>query len=395
MKFSPLKKILLSLAILLLLPITILSQAQSPDRFFDTAQPNAKEVRLTVFSPSRGRVKTLVVLKENGFLDIKNLTVVAVYHKNASTNLQDIRKYLEEKNVEWIKFHQVNAEIDQGDIFKKNDCSVEFETIFKKSDGVLFFGGPDIPPSLFRNKTNFLTVIEDPYRHYFELSAIFHFLGGLQDESFRGLIESNPDFPILAICLGCQSLNVATGGTLIQDIWSETYGLKYLEDVISLGPDNWHTNPFERLYPEEKLYEDTLHPIRLEEKGKFCALMGFKSSDHPYILSAHHQQVGKMGKGFKIAATSLDGKVVEAIEHSKFPNVLGVQFHPEATKLWKTEDKVRFTPQDKESISLRSILENHPPSVEFHRKLWSWFCQKLKENYNNKIKAFDSSFLLW
>ena len=381
MKFSPLKKTLSCLTLLLLFQVVIFSQAQSPERFFDTAQPNAKEVRLTVFSPSLGRIKTLVVLKENGFLDIENLTVVAVYHKNVSTNLQDIRKYLEEKDVEWVRFHQVNAEIDQEGIFKKNACSAEFESIFKKSDGVIFFGGPDIPPSLFRSKTNFLTVIEDPYRHYFELSAIFHFLGGLQDESFRGLLESNPDFPILAICLGCQSLNVATGGTLIQDIWSETYGLKYLEDVISLGPDNWHTNPFEKLYPEEKLYEDTLHPIRLEEKGKFCALMGFKSGDHPYILSAHHQQAGKMGKGFKIAATSLDGKVVEAIEHSEFPNVLGVQFHPEATKLWETEDKVRFTPQDKEPTSLRSILENHPPSVEFHRRLWSWFCQKLQKQH--------------
>ena len=51
------------------------------------------------------------------------------------------------------------------------------------------------------------------------------------------------------------------------------------------------------------------------------------------------QMVDKLGEGIKIAATSLDGKVVEAIEHRKYPSVLGVQFHPEFPILWDQTKK--------------------------------------------------------
>lgn len=58
---------------------------------------------------------------------------------------------------------------------------------------------------------------------------------------------------MLGICLGSQTLNVGTGGTLFKDVWSEIYGKKYLEGVIQIGRENLHKNPFARLYPEEKL----------------------------------------------------------------------------------------------------------------------------------------------
>jgi putative glutamine amidotransferase len=79
-----------------------------------------------------------------------------------------------------------------------------------------------------------------------------------------------------------------------------------------------------------------------------------------------------MGKGFHPVATSLDGKVVEAIEHGRFPNVLGVQFHPEMSMLYDREDRVFISPRDQKAVSLRSFLESDRTSWEFHRKLWSW-----------------------
>jgi putative glutamine amidotransferase len=162
------------------------------------------------------------------------------------------------------------------------------------------------------------------------------------------------------------------------------YGKKYLEDVIDLGRENWHANPLARLYPEEKLLPYNMHPIKLIEKGKFCSEIGFNKEDSPYILSAHHQMADKLGKRIKIAATSLDGKVVEAIEHEKYPNVLGVQFHPEFPILYDYDKKFRLTPKDKEEKSLRSILESNPPSLAFHKKIWAWFSQRLKEYHESK-----------
>jgi putative glutamine amidotransferase len=92
----------------------------------------------------------------------------------------------------------------------------------------------------------------------------------------------------------------------------------------------------------------------------------------------------KLGKGMKVTATSLDRKVVEATEHERFPHVLGVQFHPEFPVLYDPDQKFRFTLQDKEEKSLKSILDNNPPSFEFHRKLWAWFSQKLLQYHNKK-----------
>jgi putative glutamine amidotransferase len=382
MKNSFLKKFLiLSFLILVFSHGALFSQG--PERFFDTAELSHKEVRLCVFYPSIGSIKALLALRKNAFIDIKELVVIGVYHEKELTNYQESIKFVKANNLDWFKFHQLSAELKPDLLFKENSCTQEFETIFKKSDGIIFFGGPDIPPSLYKKKTSLLTEITDPYRHFLELSFIYHLLGGFQDEKFKGFLESRPQLPVLGICLGSQSLNVGTGGTLIQDIWSEKYGKIYFEDVVDLGRDNWHTNPHFRLHPEEKLFPDNMHPIKLEEKSTFCTAMGFSSADKPYILSAHHQEVDTLGKGFRIAATSLDGRVVEAIEHKIFPNVLGIQFHPEFPVLWDSEAKFKVAPEDKESTSLRTILENNAPSFEFHRKIWFWFSQKLIENNKN------------
>jgi putative glutamine amidotransferase len=96
----------------------------------------------------------------------------------------------------------------------------------------------------------------------------------------------------------------------------------------------------------------------------------------PLIFSAHHQQAEKLGKGFEVIATSGDGKVTEAIAHKRFPNVLGVQFHPEAWVNYNPTVRVRFTPEDKEPFNLSAYLEAHPPTMEFHRKLWAWIAGK-------------------
>jgi len=80
----------------------------------------------------------------------------------------------------------------------------------------------------------------------------------------------------------------------------------------------------------------------------------------------------------------VDDKVIEAIDHERFPNVLGVQFHPELYWLWDKTAKFRFLPEYKNEKSAATILEQNPPSFEFHKKLWSWFSEKLKETHHSR-----------
>jgi putative glutamine amidotransferase len=116
-----------------------------------------------------------------------------------------------------------------------------------------------------------------------------------------------------------------------------------------------------------------LHPVRFAETSRIAAALGLKPADRPYVMSAHHQAAGRIGKGLRVAAVSLDGKVVEAVEHDAYAHVLGLQFHPEFPMLWETEARYKIAPADKDLWGCRTFLEAHPPSYEFHKKLWAWF----------------------
>jgi len=378
MREHTLKKALLSGLLVLALGLSL--AAQAPERYLDRVTPGDSNVRLVVFNPETFNIRALAALRKNGVLDIPRLTVIGVYHVKQTDDFAGARKYVAENNLDWFKFHVVSAEIGPEDIYRKNACVPEFEKIVRKADGVIFFGGPDIVPSVYGRKTNLLTGIEDPYRHYLELSAVFYFLGGSQDAAFKPLLDARPGFPVLGICLGFQSLNVGTGGTLIQDIWAEFYGKPYVEDVIALGPEQWHNNPYRKLYPLDKLMGYNFHSLELGAGSKFVKVLGFKVTDHPRILSSHHQAVDTLGKGLVITATSRDGKIVEAVEHKKFANVLGVQFHPEHPMLWDTEPRFRQKPGDP-LTSYNAILTGTPPSLEFNKGVWKWFAGRLVESH--------------
>jgi putative glutamine amidotransferase len=343
------------------------------------------QISLTVFYPTKGTVKNIQALRERGFLNIPNLKIIGVYHIKEVSDYQEAKKYVEDNRIDWFTFHPVAAEISEKNIFQKNDCTPEFVEIVNNSDGIIFFGGPDIPASIYDEKTNQLTLIEDPCRHYFEISAVFHLLGGFKDQNFQPMIENNPELPVLGICLGAQSMNVGTGGTLFQDIWLEVYGKKYVEDIIKLGTDCWHSNPFIKLYPNENLTAYNFHWIKLVPDGFFVKVLGFSEKDRPRILSVHHQAINKLGKGFKVVATSPDGKIVEAIHHTRYPNVLGIQFHPESYRLWDEDLQIRQNPEDT-PFSYWEILKNNPPSLDFHRKIWDWFAEAMKKNHD-RLKA--------
>jgi putative glutamine amidotransferase len=370
----------LVLAVALTLAVAPPLDAQAPDRFLDGAPDRDGSVRLVIFNPEVFNIRALATLRKLGILDIPELVVVGVYHVRQTDDFADSRKYVLENGLDWFKFHAVTAEISRPVLFRKNACTPEFELIMRKADGVIFFGGPDLPPSIFGEKTSLLTEITDPYRHFLEASAVFHLFGGFQDEKFVPLLDADPDFPVLGICLGLQTMNVGTGGTLVQDVRAETYAKMTVEDVIALGPEQWHTNPYRLLFPDEKLYGYNFHSLQLGDKSLFVSAMGFRSSDHPRILSAHHQAIGKMGKDLVAVASSRDGKVVEAVEHKKYPDVLGVQFHPEHFLLWDPEPRQRQKPGDPPT-SFLAILEGTPPSLEFNKKIWSWFAGKLVESH--------------
>jgi putative glutamine amidotransferase len=376
MNHRALAALLLAMALVLSIAFPLACQTPAPDRYLDSAPDKDGSVRLAIFNPELSNVRDLAALRKLGIFDIPGLVVVGVYHIKQRDDFADSRKYIEENGLDWFKFHAVSTEISEPALYKKNACTPEFELILKKTDGVIFFGGPDAPASIYGEKTSLLTRITDPFRHYFEASAVFHLLGGSQDEKITPLLAARPDFAVLGICLGFQTMNIGTGGTLVQDIRSDVYGKTTFEDVIALGPEQWHTNPYQGLFPVDRLIGHNFHSLQLGDGSVFVKEMGFKSSDHPRALSAHHQAIGRMGMDLVATASSRDGRVIEAVEHKKFRSVLGVQFHPEISTLWEAEPRFRQKPGDAPTSYL-AILEGTPPSLEFNKKIWAWFASKL------------------
>ena len=99
----------------------------------------------------------------------------------------------------------------------------------------------------------------------------------------------------------------------------------------------------------------------------------------PFIFSNHKQSPKDLGKGFNIAATSMDKKVIEAISHNKYKNVLGLQFHPEVCELYQINDKkYKINPNDTSLISYNEFLQNNN-SLQFHKDYWKYFSELFKK----------------
>ena len=116
--------------------------------------------------------------------------------------------------------------------------------------------------------------------------------------------------PVLAICYGCQLLNVYLGGTLIQDLRSET-GTRIPHSKLDVVPEP---------------LEDPQHEVRFPAESQLAKMAG---STHAVVNSSHHQSIEKPGRDLRVTGQAEDG-IVESVEWTGDANwVVGVQWHPE------------------------------------------------------------------
>lgn len=165
--------------------------------------------------------------------------------------------------------------------------------LLQKLDGILFSGGSDIDPNYYGEYPRFGLGLIEPRRDDHELKL-----------AKKVLFETA--LPVLGICRGMQLLNVATGGTLYQDLESQKP-----EGINHSVPKALRHYPF--------------HPVKVEKES---TLYNIYKTDEIGVNSFHHQAVKELGKGFKPTMTAPDG-IVEAIEWKEERFVIAVQWHPE------------------------------------------------------------------
>lgn len=171
-------------------------------------------------------------------------------------------------------------------------------------DGLLLTGGDDVEPNRYGETANDAVVPAEPGRDEFEIGLV---------AAARGR-----NLPIFAICRGIQVLNVACGGTLVQDIPSQVTGA--LPHTLAVPPNEPYS---------------LAHEIWIEKDSLLSRLMRerLNDADTCEVNSRHHQAVKAVATGFKVSATAPDG-IIEAIEDPAATFCLGVQWHPE--NFWRT-----------------------------------------------------------
>jgi len=355
------KKVLFTLSILFFLNFVSLAQ---------------KENNLIIVHPTAYNLELFTYLIDSDIVKINDLKIIGVYHTNENYDYSKSETFIKENNLSFIKLKEIKEPISAEQLYKKNNCSDIYVDIFNNSKGILFFGGPDLPPAIYNETMSLFTRMTDPYRHYMEVSFLFHLLGGSQNVDFIPLLETNPEYMVYGICLGMQTMNVATGGTMIQDIPSETYGLMTVEEVLSSDSNIQHRNYINNLVNDSTLFSGSFHEIKINTLEPIVG--DYKKNITPLVYSNHHQAIESLGKDLKIIATSTDSKIIEVIAHNKYSNVLGVQFHPEGIYLHNQEIKYRIKPIDELKSGKQTLLVSD--SYDFHLKFWKTFSKKMNTN---------------
>jgi putative glutamine amidotransferase len=170
--------------------------------------------------------------------------------------------------------------------------------------GLMLTGGDDVAPARYGESQHPAVVEVEPERDEFEIALV-------QEARRR-------DLPIFAICRGVQVLNVAFGGSLVQDIPSQVAGA--LQHKLAVPPHQSYALAHEVWFEKDSLLGSLLKD-RLSD------------ADSCEVNSRHHQAVKQVADGFRVTATAPDG-IIEAIEDPSARFCLGVQWHPE--NFWRT-----------------------------------------------------------
>jgi putative glutamine amidotransferase len=202
--------------------------------------------------------------------------------------------YLEQSVAHWVMSKDVLVvmipAIESEGMIARSDMSLA--AYAELLDGLVLQGGSDLAPETYGESPLAPEWSGDRVRDRYEIDLF---------EEFIALRK-----PVLGICRGCQLLNVALGGTLIQ----------HLPDDVGHGDHRRRLGSF----------EDADHDVRLAPgslAARACGELVHGTKSH------HHQGVDRLGDGLAASGWSVMDDLVEAIEGPGARWALGVQWHPE------------------------------------------------------------------
>lgn len=204
-------------------------------------------------------------------------------------------QYLEQSIAHWIMGHGALAFMvpTLGFDAEVSRRKVAVHHYVEALDGLVLQGGADVSPASYGQTPLRPEWAGDPIRDRYEIELLDGFLA-------QGK-------PVLGICRGAQLINVAYGGTLVQDIATQ--------------------RPEAQAHVDADLYDQHRHHVRFEPQTRLATI--YEGVERGLVTSIHHQAVDVLGGDLEIEARSADDGLVEAIRARGSAFVVGVQWHPE------------------------------------------------------------------
>lgn len=174
----------------------------------------------------------------------------------------------------------------------------------ERLDGLVVIGGSDVAPNLYGETPHKKLGAVEPQRDQSDLLYIETFM--------------EKKLPVLGVCRGMQLLNVLQGGSLYQDLSQiESWAIQHDQATAVTLPT---------------------HDVTLQ---KVSVLYELFAEETLSVNTVHHQALRTLGKDLKVTAMSPDG-IIEAIESTTAPHILGVQWHPELLLQAKPSHRLIF-----------------------------------------------------
>ena len=164
-------------------------------------------------------------------------------------------------------------------------------------DGLVLHGGADIWPGHYGETPLKPEWAGDSVRDVYEIELTKSFVSAGK--------------PVFGICRGLQVINVAFGGTLYQDVFTQ------LENVGA--------------HRDYALYEKNIHEVTIVASSRLAKLL--PNSERIRVNSIHHQGIKDLAEGFVIEARASDDGLIEAIRGQSLSYISAVQWHPEMHQL--------------------------------------------------------------